>query len=319
MSKDSNVQHLNAQDEYFLDTDTPTAPTHIGGLEIYELPKGAGRDFMQKLYAYIKKSPGAGRAFQLPCSTPSSPRSRRAAMRSAGCARPRPEEEAQAGAHVEEARPRQPVEEHIYLHALPRPGGQRELGELVARLHVNRLDRSRPLWEVHLIEGLEGRRFARLQQAAPLAVRRQARHVAVASTCARPTEGARTCRRCGRSKLPKHTRPRPRLRRQPAAAKEATGSRSWPPGARRCARWPRPAATSRAGRDRAVLGAGLDPERPADRAPTPRHGVAVDPAHEGAGCCGGGRRHGQRGSARRVRRGAAPLPARTATRCPRSR
>jgi diacylglycerol O-acyltransferase / wax synthase len=49
---------------------------------------------------------------------------------------------------------------HIRHSALPHPGGQRELGVLVSRLHSHQLDLHRPLWEVHLIEGLEGNRFA---------------------------------------------------------------------------------------------------------------------------------------------------------------
>ncbi len=49
---------------------------------------------------------------------------------------------------------------HIRHSALPHPGGQRELGILVSRLHSHQLDLHRPLWEVHLIEGLEGNRFA---------------------------------------------------------------------------------------------------------------------------------------------------------------
>jgi diacylglycerol O-acyltransferase / wax synthase len=49
---------------------------------------------------------------------------------------------------------------HVRHSALPYPGGQRELGILVSRLHSNQLDLHRPLWEVHLIEGLEGDRFA---------------------------------------------------------------------------------------------------------------------------------------------------------------
>jgi diacylglycerol O-acyltransferase len=49
---------------------------------------------------------------------------------------------------------------HIRHSALPHPGGQRELGILVSRLHSHQLDLHRPLWEVHLIEGLEGDRFA---------------------------------------------------------------------------------------------------------------------------------------------------------------
>ncbi|HMD51428.1 MAG TPA: wax ester/triacylglycerol synthase domain-containing protein, partial [Solirubrobacteraceae bacterium] len=49
---------------------------------------------------------------------------------------------------------------HVRHSALPHPGGQRELGILVSRLHGHPLDMHRPLWEVHVIEGLEGDRFA---------------------------------------------------------------------------------------------------------------------------------------------------------------
>jgi diacylglycerol O-acyltransferase len=49
---------------------------------------------------------------------------------------------------------------HVRHSALPAPGGQRELGVLVSRLHSHQLDMHRPLWEVHLIEGLEHDRFA---------------------------------------------------------------------------------------------------------------------------------------------------------------
>jgi WS/DGAT/MGAT family acyltransferase len=49
---------------------------------------------------------------------------------------------------------------HVRHSALPKPGGQRELGILVSRLHSHQLDLHRPLWELHLIEGLEENRFA---------------------------------------------------------------------------------------------------------------------------------------------------------------
>ena len=49
---------------------------------------------------------------------------------------------------------------HLRHSALPYPGGERELGILVSRLHSNPMDFDRPLWEIHLIEGLHGGRFA---------------------------------------------------------------------------------------------------------------------------------------------------------------
>ncbi len=52
------------------------------------------------------------------------------------------------------------LEYHFRHSALPAPGGERELGTLISRLQSYRLDRRRPLWECHVIEGLENRRFA---------------------------------------------------------------------------------------------------------------------------------------------------------------
>ena len=49
---------------------------------------------------------------------------------------------------------------HIRRSALPKPGGMAELRALIARLHAVPLDRSRPLWEYHFIEGLEDGGFA---------------------------------------------------------------------------------------------------------------------------------------------------------------
>ena len=66
------------------------------------------------------------------------------------------------------------LEYHVRHSALPKPGRYRELFSLVSRLHATLLDRSRPLWEVHLIEGLQNREFAvytKLQRADELARR----------------------------------------------------------------------------------------------------------------------------------------------------
>ena len=49
---------------------------------------------------------------------------------------------------------------HLRHSALPSPGSQRELGVLVSRLHSAKMDRRYPLWEVHVIEGLEEDRWS---------------------------------------------------------------------------------------------------------------------------------------------------------------
>ncbi len=52
------------------------------------------------------------------------------------------------------------VEYHVRRAALPTPGGERELGVLVSRLHSHSIDLHRPPWEVTFIEGLGDGRFA---------------------------------------------------------------------------------------------------------------------------------------------------------------
>ncbi|WP_203589759.1 wax ester/triacylglycerol synthase family O-acyltransferase [Streptomyces sp. SID13031] len=49
---------------------------------------------------------------------------------------------------------------HVRRSALPRPGTHAQLLELVARIMSRRLDRAKPLWEMYLVEGLQGDRFA---------------------------------------------------------------------------------------------------------------------------------------------------------------
>ena len=52
------------------------------------------------------------------------------------------------------------LEHHFRHEALPKPGRVRELLASVSAEHSNLMDRARPLWECHLIEGLRGKRFA---------------------------------------------------------------------------------------------------------------------------------------------------------------
>ncbi|MEA2423516.1 MAG: diacylglycerol O-acyltransferase / wax synthase [Thermoleophilaceae bacterium] len=52
------------------------------------------------------------------------------------------------------------LEYHVRNSALPKPGGMDQLRELAGRIFSQRLDRSKPLWETWLVQGLERNRFA---------------------------------------------------------------------------------------------------------------------------------------------------------------
>jgi diacylglycerol O-acyltransferase len=48
------------------------------------------------------------------------------------------------------------LEDHVHQIGLPAPGNWQQLCALISQLHEGTLDRSRPLWELYLIEGLHG-------------------------------------------------------------------------------------------------------------------------------------------------------------------
>jgi WS/DGAT/MGAT family acyltransferase len=49
---------------------------------------------------------------------------------------------------------------HVFRAAIPAPGTEHELNQMVAQIGSTQLDRSRPLWELWVLEGLEGNRIA---------------------------------------------------------------------------------------------------------------------------------------------------------------
>ena len=65
-----------------------------------------------------------------------------------------------------QGRPKWVDDPHLNLHyhvrhsALPSPGSEQQLRDLAARVFAQPLDRDKPLWEMWLIEGVEGDRFA---------------------------------------------------------------------------------------------------------------------------------------------------------------
>ncbi len=53
---------------------------------------------------------------------------------------------------------------HVRSTALPAPGSEQQLKDLAGRVFAQQLDRDKPLWEIWLVEGLEGDRFAMLSK-----------------------------------------------------------------------------------------------------------------------------------------------------------
>lgn len=131
------MQLISPTDSMFLLGESREHPFHVGSLQLFEPPEGVGIEFLKDAYVTMLNSPDVQPTFRkhpaffggitnLAWTTDSD---------------------------VE-------LDYHVRRSALPNPGKIRDLLELTSRLHGSLLDRHRPLWETHLIEGLEDGRFA---------------------------------------------------------------------------------------------------------------------------------------------------------------
>src|SRR6185503_17776338 len=59
-----------------------------------------------------------------------------------------------------EADPSFDLSKHVFERAVPAPGGRAELFAAAADVFTGTLDRSKPLWELHVLRGLDGGRSA---------------------------------------------------------------------------------------------------------------------------------------------------------------
>ncbi len=125
------------QDLLFLLMEAREKPAHVGGLALFEPPADADEHYLYELYQAAVSSGAPVRSlFQRRLNRPG-----------LGGWSWTPDE------HFD-------IEYHVRHSALPEPGRIRELLTVVSRLHGTLLDRNRPLWEAHLIEGLDDGRFA---------------------------------------------------------------------------------------------------------------------------------------------------------------
>ena len=126
------MEHLRGVDASFLHLETPETPMHVGSLMLLELPEGHEGDFYEDLKAMI------GRRMHL-----ASVLTRKLAQMPFELAEPVWIEDDDIDLNY-----------HVRSLTLRRPGSEEQLNQLVARLHSSLLDRSRPLWEMYVIEGL---------------------------------------------------------------------------------------------------------------------------------------------------------------------
>jgi WS/DGAT/MGAT family acyltransferase len=124
-------------DSMFLLAESREHPMHVGGLQLFTPPEGAGPDFVRDVIESFR----GHEVSPLFRKRPAEP------VGSLG----------NTWWKVDDAID---VEYHVRHSAVPQPGRIRELLQLTSRWHGSLLDRHRPLWEAHVVEGLADGRFA---------------------------------------------------------------------------------------------------------------------------------------------------------------
>lgn len=135
---DARTTRLNPLDTAWLFTESRATPNHVGGLLTFRLPPDAPQDYLRQMMAEFRSHRGFVSPWNRRLKTPFT------------------KNPAPVWVETDDI----DLEVHVRHAALPWPGGERELGELVGRLHSTPIDLTRPPWECTIIEGLVGGRFA---------------------------------------------------------------------------------------------------------------------------------------------------------------
>jgi diacylglycerol O-acyltransferase / wax synthase len=134
------MELMSPLDSVFLTIESREHPMHVGGLQLFEPPEGAGPEFARE----IRDTLVTNRDFQP--TFRKHPAWTFGAVPSVAWSYDDPDD-------VD-------IDYHVRRSALPTPGRVRELLEITSRWHSGLLDRHRPLWEAHFVEGLSDGRFA---------------------------------------------------------------------------------------------------------------------------------------------------------------
>ncbi len=135
---ESTFDRLSALDSFFLDTETESSPMHIGAVCLFEDSRaGERRVTLRRLRAHVESRLSL------------IPRYRQRLMRV-------PFEGHPVWVDSKDFR----IADHVRAVSLPSPASPGHLEETVSWIFSQPLSRSRPLWEIWLIEGLPGGGFA---------------------------------------------------------------------------------------------------------------------------------------------------------------
>ena len=127
------MKHLSGLDSTFLHLETPEMPMHVGSLNVLDLPEGYEGDFYEDAKAYLLSRIHLADVF-----------TRKLALMPFDLSNPVWVDDEDID-----------IDYHVRHVTLPSPGTNRQLQQYVARLHSTLLDRSRPLWEFFIIDGLK--------------------------------------------------------------------------------------------------------------------------------------------------------------------
>jgi diacylglycerol O-acyltransferase len=132
----ADMNHLSVVDGAFLHLESPEMPMHVGSLALFDPPE-AKLPWFDAVKAHV-----ASRLHLAPVFT------RKLALMPFDLANP-------VWIHDDDI----DLDYHIRYLVLPKPGTMVQMEALAARLHSSLLDRSRPLWEFYVIEGLSDGRL----------------------------------------------------------------------------------------------------------------------------------------------------------------
>jgi diacylglycerol O-acyltransferase / wax synthase len=131
------MELISPIDNIFLLGESREHPMHVGGLQLFVPPDDAGPEFVREAYEAMLSATDVQPTFRKHPAFLGGVTNVAWAM----------------DKDVE-------LDYHLRRSALPAPGRVRDLLELTSRLHGTLLDRHRPLWEAHLVEGLSDGRYA---------------------------------------------------------------------------------------------------------------------------------------------------------------